>query len=263
MREEAVISTSNVTSVERAISILELLDGSRRGMSVSEISRKLRLPKSSTHAIILTLARKDYLVRHHSDRRYTLALKVYNLGRETLHGLELSETALEPMKWLVKRTHLTSHLAVLEKNQAVYIQKVTGPGLVLFDTFIGKRTNLHCTAVGKVLLAYSHALASDQFFSKSTLAKHTARTITTVTALRKALDKVRSDGYAMEDQEEEIGVRCLAVPVFNQGEFLAALSITGIVSQLPLENVDTLVASAKKAAGRMFGQYGDPYKRSW
>lgn len=255
-------TTPYVTSVERAIAILELLDGSRRGMSVSEISRKLRLPKSSTHAIILTLARKDYVIRHLPDQRYTLALKVYNLGRETLHGLDLSATALEPMKWLVKRSHFTAHLAVLEKNQAVYIQKVTGPGLVLFDTFIGKRTNLHCTAVGKVLLAHSPALVCDQFFSKSTLARHTERTITSVSALRKALDKVRDAGYALEDQEEEIGVRCLAVPVFNQGEFLAALSITGIVSQMPLENISTLVSMARKAAGRMYGQQGDPSRRS-
>lgn len=249
-----------VTSVERAIAIIELLDSSRHGLSVSEISRKLQLPKSSTHAIILTLARKDYLVRHLQDQRYTLALKVYNLGRETLHGLELPETALEPMKWLVKRTHFTAHLAVLEKNQAVYIQKVTGPGLVQFDTFVGKRTNLHCTAVGKVLLAYSPALASAQFLSKSTLARYTEKTIASVSALRKALDKVREEGYALEDQEEEIGVRCLAVPIFNQGEFLAALSITGIVNQLPLENIGVLVSLAKKAAGRIYGQSGDPFR---
>jgi DNA-binding IclR family transcriptional regulator len=251
-----------VTSVERAIAILELLDSSRRGMNVSEISRKLKLPKSSTHAIILTLARKNYVIRHLPDQRYTLALKVYNLGREMLLGLELSEMALEPMKWLVKRSHFTAHLAVLEKKQAVYIQKVTGPGLVQFDTFIGKRTNLHCTAVGKVLLAYSPELASDRFFSKSTLARHTERTITSVSTLRMALNKVRDTGFALEDQEEEIGVRCLAVPIFNHGEFLAALSITGIVNQLPLENVDALVLLAKKAAGRIYGQYDDPTRRS-
>jgi IclR family transcriptional regulator, KDG regulon repressor len=211
--EGAVPTTTYITSVERAMRILEVLDGSQSGLSVSAISRKLNIPKSSVHVIILSLERMCHLVRHTEQRHYTLSLKVYSLGREMMQNMALPEMALEPMKWLVAKTSLASHLAVFEKNQAIYVQKVDGPGFIRFDTFVGKRTNLHCTGVGKVLLAYSPPLLRDHFLSKAAFARYTPKTITSSTLLRKSLDKVRERGYAFDDEEEELEIRCIAVRV--------------------------------------------------
>ncbi len=247
-----IVTTSHVTSVKRAIAILELLDRSHRGLSMSEIGRKINIPKSTAHVIVRTLEHAGYVVRHVPGCRYTLSFKAYSLGREMIRQGALSKIALPPMKWLVGQTRLTVHLAVYEKNQAMYVQKVNGLSLIRFDTFIGKRTNLHCTGVGKVLLAYAPELLRHQFLSKATFAKYTPKTITSAATLRKALDKIRKQGYAIDDQEEEIEVRCIAVPVFNDGnEFVAALGVTGTVGQITAENCPMLVSLTKRAAARI------------
>jgi len=136
----------HATSIERAFSILEMLDGTRRGWNISEISRKQKIPKSSAHVIVLALERMGYLKRENGTRRYKLGLKICSLGRGLMNDLALPEIALPHMRWLVEQTRLTAHLGVLEKGHIVFIQKIDGPGMVKFDTYVGKRRSpLHRT----------------------------------------------------------------------------------------------------------------------
>ena len=144
---------SDTTSIDRAFAILECLDGARGGWNISQLSRKLHIPKSTTHVIVLNLARLGYLTLDPATREYVLGLKVYGLGRGLMKSFSLPEKALPFMQELTVVTGCTSNLAVMANDQAMYIQKVEGPGLIQFDIWTGKRTNLHCTAVGKVLLA--------------------------------------------------------------------------------------------------------------
>jgi DNA-binding IclR family transcriptional regulator len=243
----------HATSIERAFAILEYLDGSRRGRNISELSRKLGIPKSTTHVIVVLLRRLGYLTLDENKREYSLGLKVYGLGRGLMKSFSLPEKALEPMKWLVDVTRCTSQLAVLAEDQAMYIQKVEGPGLIQFDSYIGKRTNLHCTGVGKVLLAYTSEHNREHCLNRKSFARYTDKTITSPGALRKELAKVRQRGYALDDEEEELEVRCIAAPVFNQsGEFMAALAIAGTVGQIRNENIDDLAGHVMLAAKRIF-----------
>ena len=117
-------------SIERAFSILEMLNGTRRGWNISEISRKQRIPKSSAHVIVLELERMGYLKRENRTRRYKLGLKICSLGRGLMNDLALPEIALPHMRWLVEQTRLTAHLGVLEKGHIVVTQKIDGPGMV-------------------------------------------------------------------------------------------------------------------------------------
>ena len=110
--------------VARALRIMETLDSSRRGLNISEISRKLDIPKSSTHVVILTLEELDYVNKAPSTRRYSLGLKAYGLGQRMMKSFSMAEVARPVMQKLVDSTDLTSHLAVLDKGQAVCIQKV-------------------------------------------------------------------------------------------------------------------------------------------
>src|SRR3954452_8875517 len=141
----------HVISIERTFSILETLDKTQRGWNISEMSRKLNIPKSSAHVIFLTLERLGYIKKMPSSRRYQLGLKVYGLGRSLMKNLDLPDLALPHIKWLVEQTKLTSHMGVLEKNKSVFIQKVDGPGMIKFDTYIGKAADAHCTGLGKAL----------------------------------------------------------------------------------------------------------------
>ena len=243
----------HATSVERAFAILEFLDGSRRGWNISELSRKLRIPKSTTHVIVLTLARLGYLTLDPRTREYSLGLKVSGLGRGLMKSLSLPDRALRPMQWLVEVTRCSAQLAVLADHQAMYIQKVEGPGLIQFDSYIGKRTNLHCTGVGKVLLAFASEQKQEHILNRKSFAHYTNKTITSPTVLRKELMKVRQRGYAVDDEEEELEVRCVAAPVLSQsGECMAGLAIAGTIGQIRDDNIDELVRYVVQAANRIF-----------
>jgi DNA-binding IclR family transcriptional regulator len=249
----------HATSVERAFAILEFLDGSRRGWNISELSRKLRIPKSTTHVIVLTLERLGYLTLDPRTREYSLGLKVSGLGRGLMKSLSLPDRALGPMQWLVEVTRCTAQLAVLADDQAMYIQKVEGPGLIQFDSYIGKRTNLHCTGVGKVLLAYAPAQKQERILDRKSFARYTSKTITAPNLLRKELVKVRQRGYAIDDEEEELEVRCIAAPVLNQwGEFLAGLAIAGTLGQIRDENLAEMAHYVTQAASRIFRYPEEP-----
>jgi DNA-binding IclR family transcriptional regulator len=242
------------TSIERAFAILEVLDGTGRGWNISEMSRKLRIPKSSAHVIVLTLERLGYIKRDPGSRRYQLGLKICGLGRGLMKNLALPEIALPHMRWLVDQTRLTAHLAILERNQAVYIQKVDGPGVIKFDTYVGKRADLHCTAVGKVLLAYAGEEFAQEILSVDSFPRYTNVTITSAASLGKELSIVRKKGYSVDDEEEELGVRCLGTPVLNSsGKSVAALSVTGTISQIRQDGLDSLADIVKEAAARVSG----------
>ncbi len=194
----------HTTSVERAIAILEFLDGTRRGWNISELSRKLRIPKSTAHMLVATLRRLGYLMQEPGTLNYFLSLKVHVLGSGLIQSMGLPNLALPIMESLAECTGTCVHLAVLEKDQAVYIQKFDSPDSVPFDTYVGKRTNLHCTAVGKVLLAFAPKSAQWRILARRSFARYTVKTITSAQALKSELIKVRTTACALDD--EEVGI---------------------------------------------------------
>src|SRR4030095_9045875 len=239
-------------SIERAFSILEMLNGTRRGWNISEMSGKQKIPKSSAHVIVLELERMGYLKRENRTRRYQLGLKICSLGRGLMNDLALPEIALPHMRWLVEQTRLTSHLGVLEKGHIVFIQKIDGPGMVKFDTYVGKRAEVHCTGLGKVLLAFSNEQIIRDCLSVGSFAKYTEATITSPATFRKELIRVKQKGYSIDDEEEEAGVRCVAAPVFNPlGELVSAVSVTGTTAQIALDSFDKLAGTVKEASARI------------
>jgi len=241
--------TSNAKAVERTMALLECLDASRRGLNVSELSRKTGIPKSTTHVLLITLERLGYVRRDVNGRDFRLGLKTYALGQRMVRSLSLGEIALPHMQALALQSRATVHLAILDHDQGVYIQKAESPGLIQFDTYLGRRMDLHCTALGKIILAFSPPEQVAHVLAKRAFARYTPNTIVTSAALRKEISRVRKAGYAVDDEEEELGVRCVAAPVIRQpGIFLAALSISGTVSQIPLRSLETHVARLKECA---------------
>ena len=239
----------NATAVERALAILDCLDSSKRGINISEMSRRLRIPKSSTHVIVVTLERLGYLERKADSLNYQLGLKAYGLGRGMMKNLSLAERALPSLRVLVDQVHLPAHLAVGDGEQGVYIQKVDTPSLLRIDTYVGRRMDLHCTAVGKVILACENAEFVEHILAKSTYIRYTTNTITSSHALRRELIRVQKSGFALDDEEEELGVRCVAVPVFDHNRrFAAGLSVTGTTSQIPNDALEAIANRLKDSA---------------
>lgn len=241
-------SSPNVQSVERALAILEFIDESKREWRMSAISRKLGIPKSTAHVLVLTLERAGYIERTTDSRGYTLGIKARQLGRSR-RRLELAESASPHMERLAEQTKLTVHLAIRDGNQARYIQKADDPASIYFDTYIGKRVNLHCTAVGKIILAHEEIRFSRSFLAHQKFSRHTINTITSPVDLRNTLESVRKRGCALDDEEEELETRCLSVPVFApDGTFLAALGVAGTLNQIPNGRTAALLATVRRTA---------------
>ena len=247
--------TSPATGVERALNILEAAAHRRDGLTNSEISRKLGIPKSSASYILRTLEKRGYLRRAAETGRYRLGLKILSLGGDAQANLDIADVALPFMRSLVEKIHLTSHLAVLDQGEAVYIVKVEAPGFFKVNTWVGRRMFLHSTSVGKCLLAWLPKNEIESLAKQQGLKKRTSKTITTITKLLADLEQVRHTGYAVDDEENSLGARCLGAPVFDaMGNVAAALGASGTLTQMDESNMRRTIEALKDAARRISRQ---------
>jgi len=243
------------TAVDRAITILEAAAERRDGLTNSEISRKLAIPKSSASYILRTLERRGFLRRDRETGRYRLGLKVLSLGRDVLASLNIGEMAQPFMSSLVERVHMTSHLAVLDQGEAVYVEKVEASGFFKVNTWVGRRMFVHSTSVGKVLVAWMPRPEVEAILREKGLKKRTPRTIISQGRFFAELERVRAHGYAMDDEENSLGARCVAAPVFDMlGRVEFALGISGTVSQMDDDTLPRVVEHLKDTARRISRQ---------
>lgn len=252
------------TAVERTLLILEAAAQREGGMSNAEFSRKLKIPKSSASYILRTLEQHGYLRRDGEDGKYRLGMKILNLSRAALGGVDVREVALPIMRHLVDRIHITTHLAILDHGEAVYVEKVEAPSFIKMNTWIGRRMEVHSTAVGKALLAYLNSKERDAILRQRGLKKLTTHTITTLPKLLQELDRVRQLGYAVDDEENSLGARCVGAPIFNgEGAVEAAIASTGTINDVPRDAVAHVSDMVKEAARRISHQIGyrGPYPK--
>jgi IclR family KDG regulon transcriptional repressor len=234
-------------SVRRALAILELLNSSPKPLNSTEISRNLSLPKSTASVLLSTLETAGYVVRDQDGRHYSQSLKAYGSGLTLLSHLDLSRRALPVLRSIAASVNVTAHVAVLDGDQALFVNKVDGAGQPCCDIYPGRKTNIQCTAVGKILLAWMEEEAQREFLTRRRLIRHTNRTVTSAEELSATIDRVKKLGYAWDDQEEELFVRCLAVPIFTSGNsHVSALGITGTAAELRPDNLKFLAGYLKQ-----------------
>lgn len=249
------VETSPATAVERALNILEAAAHRRDGLTNSEISRKLGIPKSSASYILRTLERRGYLRRETGTGRYRLGLKILSLGGDAQANLDIAEVALPFMRALVEKIHMTVHLAVLDQGEAVYIEKVEAPGFFKVNTWVGRRMFLHSTSVGKCLLAWLPKHEIETLVKQQGLKKRTPKTITTTTKLLADLEHTKAEGYAVDDEENSLGARCLGAPVFDvTGNVVAALGTSGTLTQVDEASMPRIAEALKDSARRISRQ---------
>jgi len=220
-----------VQTIERASSILDILGQSPQGISIRELSDKIKLPKGTTHRLLSSLSYFGYVRQDLKTRNYLLGLKLVELGQLILSQLDLRKEAEPFLRDLAERTKETVHLVFLDRNEIVYIDKVetdqNSSGLKMASR-VGLRNPAHSSAVGKVLLAHFSEEELKNFIKEKGLLKRTENTIADPTQLREHLKSVRVQGYAIDDEENEKGIRCVAAPIYNEvGKPVAAISISG------------------------------------
>src|SRR6266481_3358343 len=185
----SIAPESPSVAVERALAMLEAIALEPEGLSNAEISRKLKIPKSSASYILRTLVKQGYLNRTSESRKYRVGLKVLSLSRGALSGLDVREVALPIMRRLMEQTSLTCHLAILDGPDAVYIEKVEPQGFIKMDTWVGRRMRVHATSVGKALVAHITRERLEKILSEQGMQKRTPKTIRPVPRLLKEVDK--------------------------------------------------------------------------
>jgi len=235
---------SEIQSLARGLKVLDLLAQSREGVSITELAEVLHVDKASASRLVATLAHYGYAEKDLTSRRYHLGPQVVTLGRSLLERLSLGEVAKPFLRQLMERTGECSHLAVAMQGKALYIDQVESPATLRVNVQVGQTAPMHCTALGKALLAFG-----DQDLPR-TLERHTPGTITDPIRLRAHLDLVRRQGYAVDDEEYEAGVRCVAVPVYDHQRKLAgAIGISGPSTRVTIERLPDL-ANAAAEIGR-------------
>ena len=250
-------SSATTTSVERALSILELAALDERGLSHSEISRRLEIPKSTTTYLLRTLEHRGYLRKNEDSSRYQIGIKVLGLGQHVMAGANLTRISHRHLTGLVEKTRLTAHLAILDHGRAVYIDRAESPGFVKINTWIGRDLPIHSTGVGKILTCELNPADLDQILERDGLPKKTPKTITSRTDYLTELTRVRKLGYALDDEENNLGVRCVAVPVRDStGRIRAAVGASGTTSLFPSDAIPQMASQAQHAARSISEELG-------
>jgi IclR family acetate operon transcriptional repressor len=243
--------------VERTILILEAIGERTAGMTNSDISRRLNIPKSTASYILRTLEQRRYVTRDRSTGKYRLGLKLLALGRGVQIGHEIREVAGPVLKRLVEQSGLTAHIAVLDHGEAVYIEKAEATGFIKLDTWVGRRMELHSTAVGKALAAFMAPSDFDAAISDQGLKQKTARTLTTRSQLIGELRRVREAGYAVDDEENSPGVRCVAAPIFDaQARVCASVGLSGTTLQIDRHSIKSVRQLVVNASAEISSQLG-------
>ena len=220
-----------VQTIERASQILDILGQSPQGISIRELSTKVNLPKGTIHRLLSSLLHFGYVRQDPKTRNYFLGFKLVELGNLLLGQLDLRKEAEPFLRDLAEGTKETVHMVVMDRDEVVYIEKVEfeqNPGGLRMASRIGLRNPIHSCAVGKVLLADFSDEALDHFLRGKNLLRRTENTMTDPVQLREHLKLVRKQGFAIDDEENERGIRCIAAPICNEvGRVVAAISISG------------------------------------
>jgi DNA-binding IclR family transcriptional regulator len=243
------IKTQTVPALDRALSILEILARSRAGLTLPELVEQSKLPRSSVHYLLVTLERRGYLQRNERTSRYMFGMNMVQLSNMAISGLSLRQQAAPHLNHLMRRTNMTVHMAILKESEAVLIAKCDPPQGVRMATWIGKRMDVHCTGLGKSLIAYLSEPELERIIREHGLPRHNENTISSPKKLREELAQVVKRGHALDDEEDELGLRCIGVPVLNPANrAVAAVSISGTSSAMNASSFDLLVREAKAAA---------------
>ncbi|HHT26148.1 MAG TPA: IclR family transcriptional regulator [Firmicutes bacterium] len=237
-KDDGVKSTPPVSSLAKALNVLECFTSSEPELGISEISAMLGLPKSSVHNILNTFALKGYVEQDKTTRRYRLGLAFLQRAAIVREGLGLRKVALPFMHKAKELYNETVHLAIEQDGLVMYLETVQPADRSVARIAVGKRAHMHCTGVGKAILAFFPDEKVKAIIEEHGLVRYTDRTITTFEELDKELKQIRLQGFAVDNMEHELGIRCIAVPLRDEyGKVTASISVSGPAERMPLDTI--------------------------
>lgn len=237
-----------IQSVARALDILDHFN-KKKEMGISEISQCMELSKSTVYGLVNTLAAYGYLEQNLETKKYSLGMKLFELGCVVEKRLDLRNEARPFCEKISKQYGQTVHLATHYEGEVVYIDKFDMPDFLITYSQVGKRAPMSCTGVGKAMLAYLPWEYSKKYVVEKGFCIKTPKSIKSEEELKSELEVITKKGYSIDDEEIEIGLRCVAAPVFNhKGEPVAAISLSGMANKMTEEVVEEMSSDVMKCA---------------
>lgn len=244
-----------VHAVDRALDILESFGYSKEELGVTELSRKLKLPKNNVFRLLATLECRGYIEQDRRSGNYRLGIKTFEVGNVFLHHLGLRRQARPVLEDLVAKCNETAYLAVIDGSEVVYILMQETTHTVRLAPRMGYRLPAYCTAGGKVQLAHESQERLGEIFRDHLLHPLTKNTLTDLRTLHAHLRQIAKQGYAVDDEEMEPGVRCIAAPVRDYSRrVVAGVGLSGPVSRFSMERIDSELVPLVVEAGARISQ---------
>lgn len=237
---------AEIQSLARGLRILSMLSESPDGRTITEVAAELGVDKGSASRLANTLVNYGFAERDPISRRFSLGPQIVSLSRSLLTRMPLREVAKPYLRDLMRLTGECAHIGILSQGKVLYIDQVESPASLRVNAEVGFLAPLHCTALGKVLLAFGHQPlpVNLERFTDSTLMTHEA--------LKKNLEQVREQGFAVDDEEFDIGVRCIAAPIFDfRNKVVGSIGISGPVTRMTPAAMRTLVTQVLEISSKL------------
>lgn len=245
-----------IQSISKALDVIELLS-QYESLSLLEISDRLQQPKSSLYRIMLTLEQRGYIARSEKTGKYCLGYQLLVSSRHLLENNSLRMQARHEMQRLSEKYGDTVNLGVLERDQVLYLEIIEGTHSLRMNETVGSTAPIHATAIGKAILADMPVEQRDQWLDRQPLAPITPNTITDRELLLKELEKVKKQGYAVDNEESVQGARCIGAAILSApGRVEGAISISGAIHRYPDDKLPAVAADVMQAAAQISRKMG-------
>jgi IclR family transcriptional regulator, KDG regulon repressor len=248
--------TYGIIALQRGLKLLTLFAKAEGGLTATQVAKLSGLPISTVHRFLVNLESTGFL-NWNGNGRYHLGIACFSLGQSALGHLDIRRLSFPYLEELNHKTRETIHLTVRHELSVVYVEKLDSPEPLRIFSRIGASVPLHCTAVGKVMLAYMPPNEQAAILGQVEIKRLTQNTISNIQDLAVHLQRVRKNGYACDLEENELHIRCIAAPIWDHtGRVNASLSITGPVVRMPMTRLRQLAPLVQQAGLKISRELG-------
>jgi IclR family KDG regulon transcriptional repressor len=255
-KQRSRVKPGRLSSVTTALRLLKAFSEKDDEIGISTLSKRLGIAKSTVHRLAVTLVSEGMLEQDTESGKYRLGIALFGLGALVRRRMNVSTQARPYLFALREKTNETVHLAILDGSEIMYVYNLESSQAIRMRSDLGVRKPAYCTAEGQAILAFQPAETVERIIREGLLPR-TPQTIIDPTRLMRALDTIRQRGCAIEDQESEIGMRCIAAPIRNDaGEVVAAVAVAGPASRLSKKTIADFIPHVIESADRISARLG-------
>jgi IclR family transcriptional regulator, acetate operon repressor len=255
--KEARDKVGQVQSLVRALSLLSTVARASEGLSLTDLSEMLRLAPSTAHRLLTTLQQEGFVRFDRATNLWQVGLQAFVVGSTFVRSRDVVAIARPYMRRLMEESGETVNLAIENEGEAVYLSQVECHAMMRAIARPGGRAKMHCSGVGKAILAWLPEARVKQILQRHGMPPATERTLTSPSRLRRDLESVRERGFAIDDEEHAVGLRCVAAPIFDEhGAPLAALSLSGPLARIDDRRLGAMGGLVRGAAEQVTGAAG-------